>query len=437
MKNFLISLTKVKFVRDIATMQVGQVVTTGAGFLSSILFARFLGLGGYGTYAIVLAFTGLLGFITNFGQQATALTFFSKAYGEKDSTRIKEILHYYFVVSVCSALFLLALMYFLPAITERMYDSAEIGKLARIIFASSIIDPLFVFGSIILQSVREIRKLTILENSRIVIQLGLSILFLINGMGVKGVLLGSLFGTAIMSLVSILTYNKIRPTYNLPSFSEILCVKSYKHVWRLVVDGIWITIDKNTKNLYPNIFVAILGMYAQESVVGLFRLAFKLGNLPTSFVLTNIGKLATSVIPTLIGKGVAIRSSLLRLTVYSCSIHIGATIGALLIVPPLIPIVYGGAFDVAIYPLIIIAVLHTSNVIHALITPILRMYSRMHYAIGFNVIATISSLGLFYILMGRIRITFALYIALSVFHVISILVVIPALSLIKNKIPQQ
>ncbi|MBT5237315.1 oligosaccharide flippase family protein [Candidatus Peregrinibacteria bacterium] len=431
MKKFLTSFSQIKFVRDIATMQIGQIVTTGSGFLASILFARLLGLQGYGVYAIVLAFTGLLGFITNLGQQTTALTFFAEAYGKKDTTRMKEVLHYYLFLSACSALIMALLIPFLPWITDVMYGKPEIGALARIIFISSIVDPLFVFGSIVLQSVREIRKLTIIENSRIVVQLGLSVLFLLQGKGVEGVLLGTLYGTALMSVISLLMYSSIRSKYNLPSLIEIIGIRKLSHVWSLGKDGVWIAIDKNVGNLYPNLFLVVLGMFVQESVVGLFRLAFKLGNLPASFVLSNISRLSASVIPTLSSSGAGLKKSIVKLATYSSLIHVGATVGALLVVPPLIPLVYGADFSVAVYPFIVIAILHTTSVIHILITPILRLYSRIYIATTFNLVGLTCSLGAFFTLMSYTKITFALYIALGIYHFIIILLIIPTYRIVR------
>ncbi|MDA1208681.1 MAG: oligosaccharide flippase family protein [bacterium] len=433
MRERLQFLMGVPFVRDIATMQIGRTVLIGCSFLSSILYARLLGLGGYGEYAVVLAFTGLLGFITNLGQQTTALTFFAQAYGKKDTTRMKEVLHYYLFLSACSALIMAILIPFLPTITGGMYNNPEIGHLARLIFLSSMIDPLFVFGSIVLQSVREIRKLTILENSRIVLQLGLSVLFLIQGMGVAGILLGALLGTALMSLVSLLVYSNIRTAYNLPSFGEILRTHSFKHLWKFGKDGVWIAIDKNVGNLYPNAFMVVLGMFVQESVVGLFRLAFKLGNLPSSFVLSNISKLSASVIPTISSSASNLKKSLVRLAIYSGLIHTGATIGALITVPLLIPVVYGSDFSVAVYPFIVIAILHITHAAHALITPFLRLYSRIYLATIINLAGLTCSLGTFFFLMQKTKTTYALYIALGIYHLILILVIFPVYFLIQEK----
>jgi O-antigen/teichoic acid export membrane protein len=431
MKKFLTSFSQIKFVRDIATMQIGQIVTTGSGFLASILFARLLGLHGYGVYAIVLAFTGLLGFITNLGQQTTALTFFAEAFGKKDNVRMKEVLHYYLFLSGISALLMAILIPVLPWITNSMYGDPEIGKLARIIFVSAIIDPLFVFGSIVLQSVREIRKLTILENARLVSQLGLSILFLLQGKGVEGVLLGNLFGTALMSIISLMMYKNIQHQYNLPRIRDILFPSSLKHIWKLGKSGAWIAVDKNFGNMYPTIFIFLLSTVTTAPVVGLVRLAFKLGNLPASFVLSSVGKMASSVIPTL--------SSLppekfwhtcRRLGLHTLGIHGAATIGAIIVVPPLIPIVYGEAFSVATYPFIIIALLHTGYALHALITPVLRLYSKVYISTAHHIIALTASVILFFVFSTILPPTRALYISLIPYHFIIGLMLIPTIRLL-------
>lgn len=426
-------MARIPFVRDVATMQTGQIVTTGCGFLASIFFARLLGLQGYGTYAIVLAFAGTLGFVTNLGQQATTLTFLSEAIGAKDAKKTREVLHYYVMLSLCSITIIGIAILFLPAAAEAMYDNAEIGKLARIILFSSMIDPVFVFGTIVLQAVREIRILMILENVRIALQLGLSILFLSMGMGVAGILLGTLIGTGVLSIWSVVLYGKARQKHNLPSWKDIIAIKEFSHIKKFGKDGIWIAIDKNIGNLYPNLFMVILGIYAQESVVGLMRLAFKLGNLPSTFVLINISKMSASVIPTLAGSGASIRKSMLKLAAYSGLIHIGITAAAIILVPMFITTVYGEAYRVAMYPFMVIAVLHLTSVIHVMTTPVLRLYSRIYYATMFNLVAFTLSLGTFFALLKSTKITYALYVALIAYHCITVMIIIPVVVLIRKR----
>src|SRR5438477_5213149 len=110
------SLSRIRFVRDIVTMQIGKFVPMVAGLLSSTLYARILGLGGYGDYAVVLAMTGVLGFVTNLGQHYATMTFLAEAYGRKDRRAQAEAGHYYAVMSLGTIVLLAVVLPFLPAL---------------------------------------------------------------------------------------------------------------------------------------------------------------------------------------------------------------------------------------------------------------------------------------------------------------------------------
>src|SRR3989338_10490492 len=99
----LLTISRVPFVRDVTIMQFGRLVTIGCSFLASILYVRYLGLGGYADYAVVLAYTGTVGLLTNLGQQATTLTFFAEAYGRKDRAALARVLQYYIVTAMGTA----------------------------------------------------------------------------------------------------------------------------------------------------------------------------------------------------------------------------------------------------------------------------------------------------------------------------------------------
>lgn len=433
MHAFVQRYLRVPFVRDLATLQVGQVVGTACGFLSSILFARLLGLGGYGQYAVVLAFTGMFGFVTNLGQGATAVTFLAEAHGRQDRAALARVLHYYLTVSLLTMLILTVLLPFLPAITEAIYGDATFGRWAQIIFLSSLIDPIFTGMAIALQTAREIRTLTILENGRITVQLGLGVLLLLAGYGVAGMLLGALIGTGIFAIIALGFYPRLRRTHGFPSLREILGGGNGASIWRYARDGFWIAVDKNIANLYPTLFLFLLSTRAPESVVGLLRLAFKLGNLPASFVLGNISRMASSVIPTLAARGIKVIRGILRtLALHATLLHGGATLAAVILIPPLLPIVYGEAYRVAAFPFVIIAVLHLSLVLHAVTTPILRLYSKTHWAVIANIAGMTGSAALFVGLSRIIPQTHALYTSLFFYHAVISLLVFPISRLLRR-----
>ncbi|MEK7591582.1 MAG: oligosaccharide flippase family protein [Patescibacteria group bacterium] len=431
-KNLFI-VARIPFVRDVTTMQMGRLVTIGCSFLASILYVRFLGLGGYGDYAVVLAYTGTVGLVTNLGQQATTLTFFAEAYGRKDRTAQAMVFNYYIVTSLAAAGLLILLALASPGITGWIYGKNSIGVLAGLVFLSSICELPFIFVSIALQTVREIRLLTILENSKTMTQLFVAVTFLSAGLGVTGLLMSSLVAAALFSFISLVLSLRIWRLYGLPSLGEAMHIGTTSHFWRYAKDGFWIAIDKSLGNLYPNIFLFAFSTQVSAAVVGLLRLGMKLADLPASFVLSSISRLASSAIPVMVGKGKeTLRKSLIKLAKHTAALHFGVSIAAALVIPPLLPVIYGPHFQVAVYPFLVLLFLNLFLAFHALATPILRISSQIHIAAYLNAIATVTGIWLFFGLETVMRPLWALYISLTVYHIIIALTFIPVLKTLQR-----
>ena len=431
----LLTISRVPFVRDVTTMQMGRLVTIGCSFLASILYVRYLELGGYGDYAVVLAYTGTVGLLINLGQQATTMTFFAEAYGRNDRVGQARVFHYYLVTSIVAATLLVLLAIASPAITEWIYGKSSVGSLSRLVFLSSICELPFIFISIVLQTVREIRLLTILENAKTMTQLVVAVTFLSVGLGVTGLLMSSLAAAALFSLISLFLSLRIWRRYGLPSIGEAMHTGKTSHFWRYAKEGFWMAIDKSLGNLYPNIFLFVFSIQASPAVVGLLRLGMKLADLPSSFALASISRLTSSVIPTMVGKGGApLRKTILRLVKHTVAFHVTISVAAALIVPPLLPLVYGTAFKPAIFPFLVILILNLSLAFHAIATPILRISSQIHIAAYLNAIATAVGIGLFFGLENVMRPLWTLYVALAVYHVIIALTFIPVVKTLKHKI---
>ena len=428
MTKYLLQIVRIPFIRDVTTMQIGRLVIIASSFIASILYVRFLGLAGYGEYSVVLAYTGTVGLLTNLGQQATTLTFFAEAYGRKDYAAQTRVLHYYVLTSAGAALLLILLAFTSPMITKQIYGQTAVGTLASLVFASSICELPFIFISIVLQTTREIRTLTILENTKNLLQICIAVGLLMMGFGVPGLIASSLITAACFSLIGMMLYPGLRHRYGLPKFRSALRSGDLSHFWQYTKDGAWIAIDKSLGNLYPNIFLFTFSTQVSPAVVGLLRLGMKLADLPASFVLSSISRLASSAIPVMVGKGKnSLRSSLLRLTKHTAALHVGVSLLAALIIPPLLPLVYGPNFQPAVYPFLVILFLNMSLALHAIATPILRISSKIHIAAILNGIATLVGIGLFFGLETLMQPLWSLYIALTVYHCIIGLVFFPVM----------
>lgn len=432
----LFTNVRVPFVRDVTTMQAGRLVMIGSSFLASVLYVRFLGLGGYGEYAVILAYTGTVGLFTNLGQQATTLTFFAEAYGRKDRGALARVFHYYLATAAGTTLLLVLLAIASPALTSWIYGRSNIGLLAGLVFISSICELPFIFVSIILQTVREIRLLTLLENTKSLFQMSTAVALLLAGLGVAGVLLGSIIAALSFSIVGIGLSFRLQRKYDLPTLREALGAGNVACFLRYSKDGFWIAIDKSLGNLYPNIFLFVFSTQVSPSVVGLLRLGMKLADLPSSFVLSSISRLASSAVPVMVGRGkTVLRASLITLAKHTAALHLAVSLAAAVVIPPLLPIVYGASFQPAVYPFLVILALNLLLAFHAVATPILRVSSQIYIAAYLSGIATVIGIGLFFALQFLVRPMLALYLALALYHLIIGLIYFPIAKTLRQETP--
>ncbi len=424
------------FVKDLATLQTGQIVAMICSFASSILYARLLGLEGYGQYAVVLTFTGVVGLLTNLGQQQTTLTFFAEAYSRKDAVAMKRVAQYYVVFGFLSAVLLGIGIAILPFLSTLLYGSPTIGQWGRIVFLASLCDIPYLFYTNILQATRQIRTLTLTENAATVAQLLFTTILLLASYGVSGVLLGSLLSSALFMALSLVLYPRLAEAHQLPTLKEIMSPLDRRSFWKYAKDGGWIALDKTVGNLFPNIFLFVISTVASVRVMGLLRLALKLASLPTSFVLSSISRLSSSVLPGLAGKGTDIlRRNVSTLIRHTIAIHVFTSIAAIVCVKIFLPIVYGPEFSPALYPFIIITLLNITQAFHTFATPILRIYSRVYYATILNVTGLLLGLLSLAISMPLLTETRALYVGLGVYCVIVSLQMVPAWRAMQKPLP--
>lgn len=270
------SLFKHNFVRDTATLQVGTLFSTGLTFIASIVFARALGPEDYGKYGLIFAFTALIGIFLNWGADHATLTLMSGAWANKDKQKIKELIIYFLKLSlyVNGTIGLLA-FFAAPLIANNLYHDFGIGSLARWVLLSNILNVLFSLLIIILQVVRKIKHLAVLENINKIFYIALPIFLVLIGWHLKGIVFGYLIGGVLFFVFSFFFYLiMIKKTDLLPSFQEIsddffnVPIKKYFRF------GFLIAIDKNLANLYSILPMTFLGMFALKTDIGYFKIAF-------------------------------------------------------------------------------------------------------------------------------------------------------------------
>src|SRR3972149_8441290 len=326
----LLDLSKIKFVRDTFILQVGTVFRAGIGAITSILLARILKPSGYGTYGLVFSIYGFISILGDVGVSYSTLTRFSEAYARGDRKETLELLAFYIKISIITTSFILMLgLLGAPYLASKLYNNPEIGNLARLLFLMAPLGIIYTMVATVLQSVRMMKRLTILESIKSFIISLLVIGFVLTGLEITGVVYGYVLATLLSSTIGLLVYFKLHMQLGdtLPSFKEVL-----KRVPRIGIRkyfslGFLISVNKNIEKLISNLPILILGAFVAVDGVSYFKIAASAsGFLPTFIdaISSNMG----SKLPESVGKGdiKGFRNNFIKVSLYAGCISLGCTI---------------------------------------------------------------------------------------------------------------
>ena len=380
------AFTRIPFVRDIFTMQIGKFIYTIVVFGSSIVFARTLGIEEYGIYVVTFSFVSTIKVFTNLGQGSSLQVFFSEEYGKKNTQGMARVLRNYINVSFVNALLLGALALAASFIADLLYDNSSIGQYAQILFLFHIIEIGNSGMLIILQSIRRIRLKTVLEQSANISILLCAIALITLGFGIWGIVMSYLCISGVFLIISIITYRSLLRKYPLPHIRDVLRVPP-DEAHPYLVQGLIFSVDKNIGGLYPNGLFFILSLVAPPATVGIARIALQFASLPQMLLHAPVGSLSETVLANLRAQGSAVlRKNAIKVIKHSLFFHIIISLGLLFVIPPTIILLYGhtyaGAIPIALW-IIVLAVFIPLSIINS---PLLRLYRKIHYSIGMAII---------------------------------------------------
>lgn len=373
--------TGIAFVRDILTMQSGTIVYLAATFLSSVVFARVLGVEQYGIYAVALALVGTINTFINFGQGSALLVFFSENFGKKDRAGMAAVVRNFVDVSaVCSLLLLLA-AFLAPQLSVWIYDRSDIGIFSAILFLSAAIDIWNSLPIVLLQATRTVRQKVILEQSANVSFIALAILSLLLGYGIMGIVVSQLLAGCIFLPISFIVLRRSARSLALPGIRDVLHVR-FAETRPYLVQGLLFSADKSIGNLFPNGLFFIMSFVTTPGIVGLCRIAMKFSTLPRTLILPQVVELSTTVLSSLKAQGIdVLRRSTATIIKHTVAIHAAMSFGALLLVPPIMYFLYGPEYAAAI-PLTLWLILLSLPISLCIAnSPILRLFRKIHLSI--------------------------------------------------------
>ncbi|PIR53277.1 hypothetical protein COU76_01950 [Candidatus Peregrinibacteria bacterium CG10_big_fil_rev_8_21_14_0_10_49_10] len=385
LRAILHSFWNTAFIRDVLTLQIGSIFASGIGFLKSILFAYILGADNFGEYAVVISLTGTVGLVTNFGQNQAVFTFFAESYGEKNMKNMETIVKYFCILTVLAGIVYSILILLTPPLAQLLYESSERAPLIRMAFFALLIGTPHTIFITMLQTVREVRLMTILENINLLFQFLGAIALMLLGFGVMGIFTALFVSNTVMLIVYITTYFSLRRKYPLPALRRALQNRS--SIVPFIKQGGWIAIDKNIGNLFPQGLLFIMGIMVPARYVGFAQLAFKIGSFPSTIFLPQVGRMSTTVLPNVRSKGVtALRQACVKILKHALAFHGLLSLGSLLVLPPLAYIFYGIEFSPMIPALMWIILIRMISALTVINSPLFRLSHKAHIPALWNAV---------------------------------------------------
>jgi O-antigen/teichoic acid export membrane protein len=394
-------IKSISFVKDVSILQVGSMAGTLLSALTSVVFARVLGPALYGTYSLIFAFAGLAGLFMSWGSSYGGLTLFVEAYARKDKIKIMEVIVYFFRISLIAAIIVSLLSMFLAApITKIIYGNAHIGNLARWIILLSIIEVFYSLIIIILQGIRKIKYLTILENINKFLSALIPITFVLMGMGLAGIVLGQVITAIIFFIFSISLYVIFSNRNKLFPQPKDIIINFFKvKIKKYFTFGFSIAIDKNIAGLCTLLPTIIAGSFITTNEIAFFKVAVGLTTM-SLIILSPVSRLLNVQFPKSKTQGISqLRKIFYRTTKWSLLISVLIAICLIIFSKFVIILFYGKEFAFSAHLVYLMSLLAAISGIGVVLGPIYRTLNKMKITIILNTILVLIGLPIFYLII--------------------------------------
>jgi len=392
---------KVSFVQDVGILEIGKFFSIFLNIASSVILARLLHPELYGVYGLIFAFVGLVVIFISWGGNFASLTLLSEAYAKKDKQEVKNILTYFVKITLLAICIVGILSVFLaPFLTDLLYNNSQIGHWARIVLLASFLGVVYGLLIIVLQSVRKIKQLTILETFNKFAYTVLPIIFVLVGWGLTGIVWGHFISAFIFLVLAIFLYSfLIKKDELLPSLSQIFSNFRKINFKKYFNFGFLIAIDKNIGRFISISPVIFLGIFTSMQDVGYFKIALGYITIPL-MILEPISRLLTVQLPKSKFYNLQIlKEHFYKTALYSGLISISLAIPFVILAPYLIKLFYGMEYIPSIQLVYYLSVLIIFSGFGVGLGPFYRTVNRMKISIVVNICYAISIILLMFILV--------------------------------------
>lgn len=331
-----------RFAREVLTLQAGSFVTMGLQFVTSVIIANLLNPAPFGVYYQARALLDLVAMLANLAVGQALITRLAAAYSKGDNEESLRLMAYYLkvglTVSLVEAGVGLVGGSYLGAV---VLNDPEIGQLARILFITPPLLVVFNMVVLALQSTRQVKRLTLLENGALMLGSLLNLGVVALGGGVTGLLYTVAFTPFLTSAIALLVYRSTLPKMvGLPTLRQILDAVPGVPYRRYFTFSALVSLDKNFANLIALAPTLLLGRLATDADVAYFRVASNLTLTLLAVPMTPISRnLYAKLAEVRTRMGVShIGKPLVQVTLGGLAISTGLTVGLMIAAPYILQI---------------------------------------------------------------------------------------------------
>ncbi len=335
-----------QFVKQTMMLQAGSFGGTIVQAVVGILIARLLQPELLGVYSLAFGLAATTSLIIGMGIQEAASSLLGKSYAQKDNNEVENILGFMFKITFLAALIVLVFSFFLPNIADKLYGNSVVGFYAAIIIAAVTLSSFFfTLTYSAFQVTGRIKSLTYLIITDQSLRSGLSLVLVIAGFGVWGVVSGHLIGALMIFILSALLFrNLTRRDLVFPDLRRLIMKAGSISLKKYFGFTFWVALDRNMSNLFMALPIILTGIYVTVSEVSFFKLAFGYVNLALS-LLGPISVLLNVEFPKLrIENREKLAENFKKVSLYSLGLSILLTVAAVIVSPLAFKTLYGENF---------------------------------------------------------------------------------------------
>lgn len=395
-----------KFVQDTLILQAGKIGMVALSLLSSVLIWRLMGPHEYGIYVLAQSFLVIWMTLDFTGLGMSTATRLAIAIGRRDDSSILDLMAFYVQVSLVVRIGM-AVMIGLGGgwAATLLYGDSQIGTLAAWLAVAAVGDALYGLVIIALQSRRSMRSLVLLQNAnQFTLTMLLIIAVLISPTPESLVAARVIYSFATM-LLAFYIYQRRRTdgSVRYPTLRTIFARArsvSPRPYWRF---GVANAIDKNLAELFLQLTIQLVGVFAGARAVGYLTLAHS-GITQASILTSAVFENMQAVVPQAVGRGdyVALRRNFGRVLVVML---LGSVLfyGAVALVAPLlIPLILGAKWLPAVPALVALTIYGATTAVGGNFGPLYRAFGQMRGSILIKLIALAFVLPVGMILLQRL-----------------------------------